>query len=213
MMIVHRDGPQELHDPAAVQSRLERCGRERELNNSLLKAAARDAPGKPLWYVLAVSRCKENIVASSLTRHDINAWVPMRKVKLRRSRGRTRGRHRRRMRITPMFEGYVFVSVVPSAEAFVGLLSIRYVRSILGDNAGPVHVRTKRIEALAGLLSGGVLDTTQPPLSPGDRVEIDHGAFSFVEALVKDYREGADRAKCIATLFGGDVPIAGLSHA
>lgn len=110
------------------------------------------------------------------------------------------------MKRGPIFLGYVFVNVVPSADAFVGLLSIRHVRSILGDGESPVHVRAENINLLRELIDGDLLDAEERKLMPGDRVEINHGPFAFVEAVVKSHRK-AGRIECMAQLFGGEVPV------
>ncbi|MCR9134748.1 MAG: hypothetical protein NXI27_02035 [Alphaproteobacteria bacterium] len=202
-----------FHDPVSAQAEVDRRLRERELRQSMLDAASRDAPGDSRWFVLSVANRREIEVADALEAKNICAWVPMKTTQIIRRRGRMSDG-----KSVPIFTGYVFVQVVACAHAFLGLLSVDHVQALLGSGEQPIPVRHEIMCALKELVEGDAFEddarsAMRSKFKPGDMVEINHGVFSFVTAVVSGYR-GTRHVRCMAELFGGktvvDVPLANL---
>lgn len=193
-------------DPASAHGALERVERVRALQRRMLDAAAESASGDSLWFVLSVRNRCEKDVHERLEAKNICSWMPVREVSLKRNRFRPP-----RMKTAPIFTGYVFVQVVPTAHAFAGLREIRDVESILGHGELPTPVPEENMLQINALHREGFFKD-QPAYASdkrfrkGDVVAVSHGAFEFVEAVVEGYR-GSRHVRCIANLFGGHVPI------
>ena len=202
MMIVRREDLARLHDPLAIQAEADRRTRERAIADAQLAAASKDAPGNPQWFVLAVANRSEVAVADSLDGGDIHVWLPMKQARYTRRRPRKSD-----PKMVPVFTGYVFVKCPASAAAFLGLMSVDGVRYLLGDGVHPLPVSDEIMNEVKMLVEGRVFeDDPRSEYRDGDRVEIEHGLFSFVTGVVKGYR-GTRHVRCMAALFGGQVAI------
>ena len=200
-----------LPDPERIERKLDRQEMQRALADGMLIAASESVKGKRAWFVLSVVDRREQRIEEYLLQKNICAWVPMRKG--RSARYKRRGNVERYL---PALPGYVFVRVVPSDYAFVGLLSVEGVTGILSMDGRPTAVKDRIISNLRHLVDDGAFndpDQTKARnvVKKGDRVEINHGSFEMVKAIVQGYR-GGDMVRCVATLFGGkafvSVPIA-----
>ena len=195
-----------FHDPAAAQAALDRVKRVRELQRRMLDAAAESVAGDSLWFVLSVRNRCEKDVHERLAAKKICSWLPVKEISLKRNRFRPP-----RRKTAPVFTGYVFVQVVPSAHAFAGLREIRDVESILGHGELPTPVPEENMKQINALHCEGFFEdrpvyASDKRFRRGDHVAVSHGAFAFVEAVVEGYR-GSRHVRCIANLFGGQVPV------
>lgn len=196
--------PLQPHDPEAVEVAAERVARKRAMHVRFLAAAASD--GKRQWFVVGVRPRSEKAVENELADQGVTAWVPLKNERSSRMR-------RRRIdgRQGPAVPGYVFVRMVADAAGFLGVLGLRDVVAFLGTGERPAPVRNEIMDALKDLVEGGAFDEgpcdrLRRVLTKGDRVQIQGGAFAFVEAVVIGYRGGRS-ARVMANLFGGDVPM------
>ena len=204
-MIVRRDEWQ-FTDPDSALAEADRAERCRQLRQTLLAAASRDVAGDPQWFVLSVRNRSEIALRDRLVAENICAWVPTRKARCVRRRTRKNGRNS-----VAIFSGYVFVRIVPSARAFVGLTMIRDVEAVLGDGKRPLPIDRRSMNELNGLIDAGAFDDSRAlrreQLVGGDRVEIREGSFAYVTAVVMDGYRGTRHVRCMAALFGGKAPI------
>lgn len=193
-------------DPASAQSELDKRQHQRRVHQAMLQAASKDHPGDSEWFVLSVTNRAELAIASAMEMENICAWVPQKTASYTRRKPRTND-----PKLVPLFSGYLFVRVVPSASAFLGLLAFDHVHSILGTGEKPLPVKGEIINVLKELIECGCFDIkprdmARRLLKPGDLVEINHGAMAFVEAVVEGYR-GTRHVRCMAALFGGEVAV------
>ncbi len=174
---------------------------------------AGDAP-RSLWFVLAVTNRSEKDVEKALLDAGVVAWLPM-KWGDRKRRG-CRPVATRKAVLLPVIPGYVFVSAIPRAESWEGLLNVKFVSGILGDRHGrPIPISEQDINRLKKLADEGEFDQTVEArrLNKGDRVTIKDGPFAWYEgdvAWIEEARKGyvgTLHVRVMVAIFGRVTPV------
>lgn len=200
MMNVRREDLPKLHDPVAVQAELERRRADGDLRENML-AAARNASPDASWFALAVANRCERTIAEAMEAEKICVWMPERTKLVSRFKKRKPVKQS-----VPIFDGYLFVSVVPSASAFGALGLFDGVKCIVGFGEQPTPIRTEYVNGLRKLVECGAFDDgPRPRFKPGDIVEVKSGTFQFMSAVVAGYR-GTMHVRCLVQIFGRDTP-------
>lgn len=205
MMTVRRRDLPAFHDAQAVQAELERRQRAADLAELQLAAASENQPGDSHWYTLRVRPRSELGVKNLLKEKNIECFVPMRKIKIKRQR-----RRKSIEKIVPVFEGYIFINVVPSNAAFAGLLSLEKVDYLLGDSDGPLPIPERNLAEFNKLLERRVLDhgadlARTRYARAGEYGMVTDGPFEWQKVFVKAWRgkqDGDEAGTCLAVLVG-----------
>lgn len=186
---------------------------EKRRKERLLAMAASGNDSDKRWYVLRTSNRAERDVHNALTQAGIETWFPIKKAV------RTRRFNRPSVQIeVPAFNGYVFVKIVPGAEAWQALYNIRWVSSILCGANGPIAIGDKLISDLMGFVASGKLSDTRKTRhwNEGDKVVFPVGNAGSFEGVVAGY-VGTRAVRVFWSLFGSEqvveVPLAKLQKA
>lgn len=123
----------------------------------------------PNWYALFVRSRHEFVASEQLKNQGIEVFLPS-VTRMRRWSDRGKA-------VTfPLFPGYVFVNVRPSAETFLSIVKTRGSVSFVSQEPGrPTPVDSREIESLKLMLSRGGDVDIYPHLAEGARVTIKHG--------------------------------------
>ena len=121
------------------------------------------------WYALFVRSRHEFVAAEQLQRQGVEVFLPS-LTKMRRWSDRGKS-------VTfPLFPGYVFVRIRPSAESFQRVIKARGTVSFVSYEPGrPAEVDAQEIQALKLMLSHSEKIDVFPHLWEGGRVAIKHG--------------------------------------
>jgi len=130
------------------------------------------------WKVLYVASRSEKKVNERLTELGLECYVPLKKERKQWS-------DRKKIVITPLISGYVFVKVTDQNRdtVFRAAGVLQYVRY----NGGDALIKTKEIEALKSIEEKGyyVEGSFSNNVKLGDRVLIKHGPFKGFHGEVK----------------------------
>lgn len=196
----------------AEKINLDRCYAESDRQRGLsrraqaLLAAAGESESAMHWYVLRTDAHAEKDVDNLLQKAKIEHWLPFMKVADRRRGGRKKtSREAIEMLAWP---GYMFVRVVPSAEAWAGLCMVKGVIGVLGADEKPFPVKHEKVLQLKVFLEGNVIAIGEisKQLKVGELVRVNQGPFASHNGMVSELCEDG-RAKVEVMLFGRAVPI------
>jgi transcriptional antiterminator NusG len=130
------------------------------------------------WYALFVRSRHEFVTAGQLQKRGVEVFLPA-LTKMRRWSDRGKA-------VTvPLFPGYVFVYLRPSAETFMNVIRTRGTVSFVSHEPGrPAPVDSNEIQALKLMLdTGGHLDI-YPHLCVGERVTVKRGPLMGAGGLL-----------------------------
>lgn len=177
----------------------ERAIEQRRLDDALLAAATKHVPGTRHWFALRTMGVSELYLCARLTDSDVDAVVPKKKVQVKRRFNAPS----RKVVHKPVLRGLVFVCLVPSDEAFAGLLRLRGVASVIGANGRPQPIGDKEMRKFMDLADAGAFDERLAPtgLQVGSKVKIRVGTFADVEGVLEGYAKGR-AARVLVWLFG-----------
>jgi transcription termination/antitermination protein NusG len=186
---------------------------ERRIDREKLAAASRHVSGERLWFALRATHRGELELRQRLIDSDVDAVVPERQVQLKARRAGARGKliHK------PVIDGLVFVCIVPSDDAFVGLLRVKGVAALIGTGERPHPISVREMNAFMDLAQKGAFDERNTPtgLKVGSRVAISVGPYADFEGVLEGYAKGRV-ARVSMKLFGGpmtvDVTLAHLKN-
>jgi transcription antitermination factor NusG len=121
------------------------------------------------WYALFVRSRHEFATSEQLTRKGVEVLLP---TVTRMQRWSDRGKA-----VTfPLFPGYLFVHLRPSAETFLNVVKTHGTVSFVSHEPGrPTPVDPREIQALKLMLAHGEEIDVYPHLWEGARVSIKHG--------------------------------------
>lgn len=129
------------------------------------------------WKALYVASRSEKKVTTRLTELGLEAYLPLKKELKQWS-------DRKKMVISPLINGYVFVKLNPQQRELVFKAQgvIQYVRY----NGGDAVIREEEITILKSIESKGYFAEAGPleKLSEGDRTKIEHGPFKGMTGMV-----------------------------
>jgi transcription antitermination factor NusG len=137
------------------------------------------------WFAVQTKPRHEKTTAVELAQKGINTFLPL------LSEMRQWSDRRKNVEL-PLFSCYVFVNMIPSAEARVSVLRSRGVLSFVGNGKEPISIPDSQIDDVRRLLAAKVPFMAHPFLHIGQRVRIRGGALDGVEGILTR-RSGATR--------------------
>lgn len=203
----------QLHDPIAAERVFNRLRRSKELEAALHEGMRRESFGAdPRWYVLRVRQRAEKRVAEAVEKLGLTTWVPMTKAMVQRFRKRGLVKVDR-----PVFEGFLFVRLTGNNYAWLMLMGVDGVQSILGGEDGPLPVRPENMNALMKMQEAGVFDLAKGARAQakaliasdfpiGSTVLIKDGPFALFEAVIDGYVH-TRHVRALTNIFGGEVVV------
>lgn len=191
-------------DLSRCEAKANRVMAERRMEAELLAAASKHADGERRWFALRCANRGELDLFHRLDGLDVDVVVPVKEAQVARRFQGGRGRvvHR------PVLSGLVFVNVVPSNEAFAGLLRVKGVASVVGKEGRPYPIGDREMSSFMDLAQAGAFDERNTPtgLVVGSMVKIRVGAFADFAGVLEGYARG--RAARVRTmLFGRDLTV------
>jgi len=150
------------------------------------------------WCIVNTLPKQEGRARDNLLRQGYRAWLPM--------LGVTR-RHARRVETvrTPLFPGYLFVELDPSAQPWRSINGTYGVRRLLCQHDRPASVPRPFISALrASCDADGAVAMPEPALTPGQLVRVIAGPFvDCIGTIIRSSPNG--RVALLLGLMGGQV--------
>ncbi len=129
------------------------------------------------WYALKTRSRHEKVVAHQLQNQYITTFLPLIPQVHRWS-------DRKKMVQVPLFPGYAFVRVVPSAEQYVRILRVHGVSNFVGVRGQATPIPEKQIVDIQLLLTSNAAYSICPFLKVGQKVRIRGGCLDGVEGLL-----------------------------
>lgn len=125
------------------------------------------------WYALLTRSRFENVVHDNISKKSITAFLP--KIKVKSSR-----KDRHKMINVPLFPGYVFVNIPPTADDQLKVLKTVGAVRILGFKTGPVPIPADHIESLKIVTGAGmeIISGSSTGLTRGTPVLVVNGPMS-----------------------------------
>jgi transcription termination/antitermination protein NusG len=203
MADVKRLSEAERLDLTRCEEKLDKALAARRLDADLIAAATTRVEGERRWFALRVGKCGELELCQRLVGEGVDAVVPVKQVRVTRRTG-SRGAvvHR------PVLRSLVFVSIVPSVEAYAGLLRMRGVAAIVGSGERPHPIGEREMLGFMDLAQKGAFDERATPtgLKVGSNVRIKVGDRADMAGVLVGYAKGRT-ARVRTHLFGGKVLI------
>ncbi len=204
MADVKRLSEAERVDLTRCEAKLDKALAARRLDADLIAAATTKVEGERRWFALRVGKCGELELCERLVGEGVDAVVPVKQA-LAKRRGKGISRkvvHR------PVLRSLVFVSIVPSVEAYAGLLRMRGVAAIVGSGERPHPIGEREMLGFMDLAQKGAFDERATPtgLKVGSNVKIKVGDRADMAGVLVGYAKGRT-ARVRTHLFGGKVLI------
>lgn len=195
-----------LNDAAIAKAMRARA--ETRRTQALLAAAGEMVPERR-WAVITVDHRRDNDVDNLLSRAMIEHWLPLRKST------ETIGGKRRGAPGQPVWmlawQGYIFVKIADTAEAWQGIRSVKHVRSVLGSASSPIFFDDAKVLRLKAELATLKPSNGKPEVMvvEGDEVIVTDGPFTSFPGRVDGVGEGCNqgRARVEVMVFGRAVPV------
>lgn len=123
------------------------------------------------WYAVYVKSRHEFVTRAELCGKGLEAYVPsMRKLR--------NWKDRRKLVEFPLFPGYLFARMQPSAHNFLQVLKTRGVVSLLSAELGsPTAVPDEEINSLRLLIESGCDINIYPHMKEGTKIFVKRGVF------------------------------------
>ncbi|HWD12131.1 MAG TPA: transcription termination/antitermination NusG family protein [Pseudochrobactrum sp.] len=180
------------------------------MQEKFLAIAAGNEQSEKQWFVLKTANKQEKAVSKSVSNFGIETWLPM------KSEARSVKYTRRSKKIeVPIFNGYLFVRVVPCVESWVGLSRVDGAISLIFGQNGAIIVNDKYMNDLRYLTEIGSFNDLKdfPRYKNGERVSFPVGSAGVFEGVIEGY-VGTRAARVLAFIFGQqrtiEVPLANL---
>ncbi len=180
------------------------------MQEKFLAIAAGNERSEKQWFVLKTANKQEKAVSQSVSNFGIETWLPM------KSEARSVKYTRRSKQIeVPVFNGYLFVRVVPCVESWVGLSRVDGAISLIFGQHGAIVVSDKYMNDLRCLTDVGSFNDSRdfPRYKNGERVSFPVGSAGVFEGVIEGY-VGTRAARVLAFIFGQqrtiEVPLANL---
>lgn len=178
---------------------------ERQREERHLAMASLDVEGTRRWFALRAGNRGEIDLRDRLIDSRVDAVVPVKQVPVKR-RFKVECRkvvHR------PVLAGLVFVNIVPSDEAFSGLLRVKGVASLVGTNDKqfrPYPIGDRQMNGFMDLAQAGAFDERNAPtgLQVGAKVRINVGPYAEFTGVLEGYAKGRS-ARVMTWLFGREI--------
>ena len=146
----------------------------RRIDERLLAAASVDVEGARRWFALRSAHRGEVALVDRLRAIRVDAVLPVKQVQA----GRRFQPRAAKVVHKPVLPGLVFVNLVPSDEAFAGLLRVRDVAAVVGKDGRPYPIGDREMNGFMDLAQAGAFDERNMPtgLVVGAAVKISVGA-------------------------------------
>jgi transcription antitermination factor NusG len=131
------------------------------------------------WYAVMTRPRHEKKVAEELKRRSVNSFLPLASAMHRWS-------DRRKLVSLPLFPGYVFVRITPTAENKVSVLRLGGVLHFVGDKGHGTPISDNEIENVRAILASDLALSHAPFLRVGQRVRVRGGALDGVEGILTE---------------------------
>jgi transcriptional antiterminator RfaH len=146
------------------------------------------------WYAIQIKVNREKDVEKRLRDLNLEVFLPW-------MRARRRIGSRFHWVLAPLFPGYVFcrLDMVLSGKA------ARYspgVKDFLTFGSRIAEVGENILEALRERCPGGIAEIDPVNAKPGDRVKINEGPFSGLEAIFEQKLRGSERVAVLLDILG-----------
>ncbi|MEO3386024.1 transcription termination/antitermination NusG family protein [Mesorhizobium sp. CAU 1741] len=189
-------------DVTRCEAKSDRVLAKLHMDERLLAAASKSVTGDRVWFALRAVHRSELDLCRTLDDSDVDAVVPVREVQ----GGRRLGSRASRVVHKPVLAGLVFVNIVPSSEAFQGLLRVRTAQAFIGTGEGPHPIGNREMNSFMDLAQKGAFDERNTPagLKVGSRVRIPVGPFADFHGVLEGYAPGRP-ARVRTMLFGQEL--------
>lgn len=158
------------------------------------------------WYVVQTQPCSEERARHHLANQGFSPYLP-------RYRRTISHAGRRESVLRPLFPGYLFVHMDPSACRWRSINGTRGVCRILTDGDLPQPVAREVVEEImAREDSTGAVKLLSPSITRGDRIQLIEGPFADLAGLFEETRDDK-RVVVLLSLLGRDVRIEASSSA
>ena len=191
----------EERDPDRIKIRMQ---------EKFLAIAAGNEQSEKQWFVLKTANKQEKAVSQSVSNFGIETWLPMKKAMQKR-----RFNKPSKEILAPVFDGYIFVKVVPCVESWVGLSRVEGAISLIFGQHGAIVVSGKYINDLKCLTDVASFNDLKnfPRYKNGERVSFPVGSAGVFDGVIDGY-VGTRAARVLAFIFGQErtieVPLANL---
>jgi transcription antitermination factor NusG len=129
------------------------------------------------WYAVRTRSRHEKMVATQLVNQNVTTFLPLITQVHRWS-------DRKKILQVPLFPGYTFVRVVPSADQYVRVLRVNGVSSFVGFRGQGTPIPDKQIDDIRMLLASDATYSVCPFLKIGQKVRIRGGCLDGIEGLL-----------------------------
>jgi transcription antitermination factor NusG len=136
-------------------------------------------PGDAQWYAVMTRPRHEKKVAEELEQTSVTAFLPL-VTEVRR------WSDRRKTVELPLFPGYVFVRLVPTAQNKVSVLRLGGVLHFVGASGHGTPIFDAEIDTIRAILNNNVPVSATGFLQIGQRVRIRGGALDGVEGILAE---------------------------
>jgi transcriptional antiterminator RfaH len=150
------------------------------------------------WYLIHAKTGQERKVRDRLTVELPELFLPLLKTRIHRCQRLVES-------IVPLFPCYLFACFDMESH----YRRVRYtpgVRQVLHTSGELLIVAHSIIEVLKDRCIGGVMETRQPALSRGQRVQVVDGPFHGFDAIFEDYLPGRERVRILLSAVSGSGP-------
>ncbi len=141
-----------------------------EINLGPAVAAAR-------WVVVNTHPNRENQAIENLARQQFTAYCPLMAKRIRHAR-------RELDVLRPLFTGYIFVQIDPSAQRWRPILSTIGIRTMVSFGNQLSYLDDGFIQSLKTREIGGVIARPETPYRVGQQVRLTSGSFDGLVATI-----------------------------
>lgn len=135
------------------------------------------SPTAASWFAVRTRSRHEKVVERQLQGQGIEVFHPIVKQFHQWS-------DRRKLVETPLFSGYAFVRILPSAEERVRVLRTQGVVELVGGQGQGLSIPDEQIEAVRAVVAGNLPFTQHVYLKVGQRVRVRGGSLDGVEGVL-----------------------------
>lgn len=137
----------------------------------------------PHWFAIRTRARHEKKVTAQLCEKRANAFLPLVTEVHRWS-------DRRKAVQVPVFPGYVFIHMVPTAALRLAVLQVMGVVGFVGIKGEGVPIPAKQIEDIRTMIATNVSCAPHPYLRAGQRVRIRGGSLDGIQGILVAQENG-----------------------
>lgn len=189
-------------DVTRCEAKADRVMAERRILDHMVMMARCDAPGFASlgrWCVAVVPGGCEIAARDALARKKIAAWLPLETKRMRSRRGLAKVKSVERA----VWRGYLFVRLLPCAEAWAGAMLTAGLSGWIGLDGEPALLPDRMVADLQACEKTGDFAKAARELGvpkPGDQVRIKGYELAWI---VDRYHEARDEVRLVADAWSG----------